>query len=105
MRLLIPKKAVTIESVPLYFQSLLSSDYDLCMFTPEQLQRFKAPHLEAGIWFLECHRKFTPEFQKEERQSIDAALEGPTLEEGFKDREAHNNTQAELEKKKGMTKK
>jgi len=37
----------------------------------EQLKKFKATHLEARGWYLDCHQNYTPDLEVVERTSLD----------------------------------
>jgi len=71
MRVLLPKNAILAEAVPPFFLSWLQKDSNLCMFTFEQLKKFKATHLEAGEWYLDYHRNYIPESEVVERTTLD----------------------------------
>lgn len=71
IRVLLAKKAIPAESLPLYFESWIQKGSDLCMYTSDQLKKFNEKHLEFGAWYLDCNQNFTPSTELAVRQAID----------------------------------
>lgn len=71
IRVLLAKKAISAESLPLYFESWLQNGSDLCMFTSSQLKKFSEKHLELGGWYLDYSRNYTPSTELAGRVALD----------------------------------
>ncbi len=71
-RELVPKGAIGIQDLPQYLDAWIQKGSDQCIYTALQLKRFKAPHLEAGCWYLDCNRGFAIDSESDMKASLDA---------------------------------
>lgn len=71
-RELVLEGAINAQQLPKYFAAWTQRGSDQCIYSPQQLKRYKAPHLEAGCWYLDCHRGF----------AIDSEAEVKSLHDG-----------------------
>ncbi len=70
-RELVSKGAIDVQALPQYFDAWVQKGSDQCIYTAAQLKRFKAPHLEAGCWYLECARGFAIDSEAEVKALLD----------------------------------
>lgn len=57
---LIAKKAITPQALPPYLSSWTDKASPLCIYTLAQVKKWALPHLQSGLWYLECPPSFCP---------------------------------------------
>ena len=75
MRELIPKGAIDVQALPKYFAAWIQKGSDQCIYTAQQLKRYKQPHLHAGCWYLDCVRGFVFDSEAEVKTLHDGGVE------------------------------
>lgn len=101
-RELLPKGAVTVQQLPKYFPLWIQRGSDQCIYSPQQLKRYKAPHLEAGCWYLDCLRGFTVDSEADVKSLLD--LRAPVVEdsnEASEEDEEHQSQSSAPRPKRG----
>ena len=104
VRMLVAKKVISKDALPLYFESWLQKGSDMAMFTFEQFKRFNAKHLDSGCWYLDCSRNYTPSTEVVERTAIDGGQAPVEAVDDISDEENLQVIQPPKEKKKRQTK-
>lgn len=66
------KKAIKPADIPKYFSAWVEKSSPLCIYTPEQVNTFKASHLNGGGWYIDCSPKFCPSSEEEEMAALGA---------------------------------
>ena len=74
-RELVPKGAIDVQALPKYFAAWIQKGSDQCIYTAQQLKRYKQPHLHAGCWYLDCVRGFVFDSEAEVKTLHDGGVE------------------------------
>ena len=73
--MLVPKKAILNEDLPVFLSTWLDRSNAACMFTAAQQRTWTTSHLASGAWYLDCATHYTPPFEMELRKSCEALVE------------------------------
>lgn len=67
---MIAKKAITPQALPPYLSSWTDKASPLCIYTPAQVRKWALPHLQSGLWYLECPPAFCPAEEEDEKAKL-----------------------------------
>ena len=70
-RELLEKGAIDLEKLPKHFAAWIQKGSDQCIYTPQQLKKFKPQHLDAGCQYLDCICGFVIESEAEVKSQLD----------------------------------
>ena len=91
-RELVPKGAIHVQDLSKYFAAWIQKGSDQCIYSAQQLKRYKAPHLEAGCWYLDCHRGFTIDSEADLKSLHDGGeVDIKDFVQGTEDNERHQD--------------
>ena len=74
-RELVPKGAIDVQALPKYFVAWIQKGSDQCIYTAQQLKRYKQPHLHARCWYLDCVCGFVFDSEAEVKTLHDGGVE------------------------------
>ena len=79
---LFPKKAIQKADLPPFLTTWLDRSSPNCMFSTVQLKTWPTPHLQACLWYIECHFEVTPPEERALFLSLkDVAVVEPEFDE------------------------
>lgn len=70
-RELVPKSAIGVYELPKYFAAWIQKGSDQCIYTVQQLKKYKPPFLEVRCWYLDCNRGFAIDSEAEVKSLYD----------------------------------
>ena len=67
---MIAKKEITPQALPPYLSCWTDKALPLCIYTPAQINKWALPHLQNGLWYLECPPSFSSVEEEDEKAML-----------------------------------